>query len=274
MKSDVFRTSRQMARRLACLIACGIVMLTGTGIAPASVSLRYAPADSSFTLGTEGSLAIMIDDTLDIRTIEVWVEYDPAILTSLDGMSGQLFHDTGAFIFEGFEEETAGSWHGYAVVIAADAWCEGPGELFVWSFACDALGTSDVLTVDVRLFDPDAVIIDNVSLSPTTVSVYDPLPVPEHGQLAPALHLYPNPFNPRCDLSFRAPVTGPARIEVFDARGHLLGQVWEGVIREEEQHVSWNGRDPAGRHLPSGVYLFRLSAPGGEDTWTRGLLVK
>ncbi len=244
--------------------------------AAASVILRYSPADTSVAIGDDARLAVMIDDTIGVRTIELWVEYDPAILTSIGGVPGQLFEATGALIFDGFEEEPPGHWHGYAVVIGAYSWCQGPGELYVWTFSGDALGSSEVLTVNVRLFDPDAVLIDDVTLPSTTITVYDPsiTPVPEHGLQTPSLQLHPNPFNPRCELSFRAPAAGPAKIDVFDSRGRKLGTVWEGLIDQGQQSAVWEGRDVSGRSLSSGVYLFRLDGPAGTSTWTRGILLK
>jgi len=244
--------------------------------AAASVILRYSPADTSVAIGDDARLAIMIDDTLDVRTIELWVEYDPAILSSIDGDPGQLFEETGALIFDGFEEDPPGHWHGYAVVIGAYSWCQGPGELYVWTFSGDALGNSDVLTANVRLFDPDAVLINDVTLPSTTITVYDPsiTPVPEHGLQAPSLQLQPNPFNPRCELSFHAPAAGQAKIDVFDSRGRKLGTVWEGLIGQGQQSAVWEGRDLSGRSLPSGIYLFRLDGPAGTSAWTRGILLK
>jgi hypothetical protein len=218
----------------------------------------------------------MLDDTIDVRTIEVYVEYDPGIVTSLSGGGGQLFDDLGVFIFEDFDDETPGQWFGAAVVMDAYSWVTGPGELYVWSLSGAADGTSPVTTVEVLLYDPDAALIADVTLDPTTVSVGDPL-VGVPGDAPPPrdarLELWPNPFNPRTEVVAAVPVDGWCRVEVLDARGRRVDVLWEGsasgVLR-----LPWDGRDAAGRNLASGIYLFRMTGP--EDTWAtaRGALLR
>lgn len=56
---------------------------------------------------------------------------------------------------------------------------------------------------------------------------------------------------------------GPARVEVFDARGRrarelLDRELPEGAVRA----VSWDGRDASGRSMPPGLYFARFTAPG------------
>jgi len=73
----------------------------------------------------------------------------------------------------------------------------------------------------------------------------------------------PNPFNPRTTISFDVPASGgDVRLELYDARGRLVRRLVAGHREAGRQEAVWNGRDDAGRRLPSGVYFARLRAVG------------
>ncbi len=85
-------------------------------------------------------------------------------------------------------------------------------------------------------------------------------PAPER---APLLHQnYPNPFNP--STTFRFELRLPDRVElvVLDLRGRLVRRLLDGERPAGVQEVTWDGRDDAGRPLPSGTYIYRLRAAG------------
>lgn len=252
---------------LLLLLACALP-------ARGDVSLRFAPADTVVSPGDEAQLAIWIDDALDLRTLEAWVSFDPAIVSNVDGHSGQLFASTGAYIWEGFEETAPGHWHGYAVVMGSTVWVTGPGELFVWRFQGSLPGTSPVTTDSVRLFDPGAHLITGVGLSPTTITVSDLSSVPLHPGQGMQLDVWPNPFNPLTNVHFSLAEPGAAKVDVYDPRGLYLGTIWEGWVDEHGITVPWQGRDSAGRKLASGVYLFRLCSGRGGQAQARALLVR
>lgn len=211
-----------------------------------------------------------------MRTIELYVHYDPAILTSTGGRHGQLFSNAGAFIFEDWEEIAPGYWHGYAIVMDAYHWATGPGELYVWTFTADVGGLSPITVDSVTLYAPDASRIPDVVLPPTTVRVFDPastgVATPRSGPVP--LTLSPNPFNPRTVLTFTATVEGAARIEVYDCRGGNVATAWSGWSNGQPLRVPWDARSRDGSPLASGVYLFRLEGPHGVAGTTRGVLLK
>ncbi len=71
---------------------------------------------------------------------------------------------------------------------------------------------------------------------------------------------YPNPFNPTTNLHYELPRDVQVRLTIYN----MLGQVVR-VLVNEKQRVGvyakqWDGRDDAGRLLPSGIYLYRLEA--------------
>ena len=77
---------------------------------------------------------------------------------------------------------------------------------------------------------------------------------------------FPNPFNPATRLQYYLPRGGAVSLDILDLRGarvrRLVGQTLDAGLHQ----VAWDGRDDAGRALPTGLYLARLRAPGLVDT--------
>ena len=73
----------------------------------------------------------------------------------------------------------------------------------------------------------------------------------------------PNPFNPVTAIDYEVPAGGGfILLRVFDLRGKLVR-----VLIAENQEaglktVSWDGRDSSGHKVASGVYYYRMQAPG------------
>jgi len=89
-----------------------------------------------------------------------------------------------------------------------------------------------------------------------------------------AVTVAPNPFNPRTEFRFRLAAPAAVSLEIHDLRGRRL---WTSPVRALDagaRALGWDGRDDAGRALPSGAYLYRLlvdDAPAatGRVTLTR-----
>lgn len=95
--------------------------------------------------------------------------------------------------------------------------------------------------------------------------------VPEVAALTVAV--FPNPFNPRCDIRFTVPA-GEVSLEIFDPAGRRLRGLLHGEDLGAGDHTrTWDGRDEGGRKLPSGVYLARVMA-GKESASARLLLLR
>ncbi|MFH1861387.1 MAG: T9SS type A sorting domain-containing protein [bacterium] len=71
---------------------------------------------------------------------------------------------------------------------------------------------------------------------------------------------YPNPFNPETTIRFNLPVTSAARLDVYDMSGRLVNTLVNGTVEAGLHQVSWNATDVSGSILPSGVYIYRLTA--------------
>lgn len=77
---------------------------------------------------------------------------------------------------------------------------------------------------------------------------------------------YPNPAGPATTIAYSVTEPGPVRLEIFDARGELL-QVLEDAWREPGSYrAHWDGTDRSGNRVASGVYFYRITADGTEQT--------
>ena len=78
------------------------------------------------------------------------------------------------------------------------------------------------------------------------------------------LTAYPNPFNPQVTISLALDRELRGTLTVHDLAGRQVRTLAEGAFAAGDQSFAWNGRDAAGRSLPSGVYLVRLRGGGVE----------
>lgn len=83
-----------------------------------------------------------------------------------------------------------------------------------------------------------------------------------------ALAAYPNPFNPATTLSFTLPVSARAEISIYDATGRLIESLAGASFEAGTHQISFNAS-----HLPTGIYLARLSANDVSAT-VKLLLIK
>ncbi|UCH84270.1 MAG: T9SS type A sorting domain-containing protein [Candidatus Latescibacterota bacterium] len=77
----------------------------------------------------------------------------------------------------------------------------------------------------------------------------------------------PNPFNPSTVIRYDVP-SGGARISlrIFDVNGQLVRTLVDAVEPAGEKSVTWNGVNNRGGVVATGVYFYRLNAPGYTQT--------
>jgi len=66
---------------------------------------------------------------------------------------------------------------------------------------------------------------------------------------------YPNPFNPTTTISFELREASNVALGVFDISGRLVSEMANGWREAGQHEITFDGSD-----LPSGIYLYRLSA--------------
>ena len=84
----------------------------------------------------------------------------------------------------------------------------------------------------------------------------------------------PNPFNSQTTISFDLSSEMAVGMHVYDVSGRFVDVLLDDEIAAQGRNeVVWQGRDQAGRQLPSGTYFYRLTAGGYSET-RRMVLVK
>jgi len=87
------------------------------------------------------------------------------------------------------------------------------------------------------------------------------------------IRITPNPFNPQTTISFTTEEPQRVRLAVYDIRGRLLVELANQQYEVGEHSVKWQGRDSAGRALPSGEYFFRVEMGDRVET-RKAMLVR
>jgi hypothetical protein len=82
------------------------------------------------------------------------------------------------------------------------------------------------------------------------------------------LDAYPNPFNPQAVIRFDLRRDGAVTLRAYDVQGRLVRTLVDTYLASGPREVRWDGRDDAGRGLPSGTYFLRLQFPGGFQSRT------
>lgn len=69
---------------------------------------------------------------------------------------------------------------------------------------------------------------------------------------------YPNPFNPETVIEFSIAKDTNTAVTIYNTKGQLVKTLHNGLIKEGEHRLIWDGRDEQGRETGSGVYFYRL----------------
>jgi flagellar hook assembly protein FlgD len=83
-----------------------------------------------------------------------------------------------------------------------------------------------------------------------------------------ALHQnVPNPFNPTTTITYDVPANGgQITIKVYDVSGRLIRALIDGMQTAGAKSVQWNGRNENGTSVATGVYFYKMTAPGYVKT--------
>ncbi|MBN2172171.1 MAG: hypothetical protein JW819_12700 [Candidatus Krumholzibacteriota bacterium] len=154
--------------------------------------------------------------------------------------------------------------------VYTDVEVDASGDLYL---ADQTLGASGVRVLDAATGAPLAGPV-SLGLPPCDLDVpAGPTAAPAPpAALAARLSASPNPFNPRTILAWEGLPAGPARLDIFDARGRRVARRDLGA-QGGAGGASWSGRGANGQSLPAGVYQARVAA-GGRAAACRLVLLK
>ena len=72
----------------------------------------------------------------------------------------------------------------------------------------------------------------------------------------------PNPLTTNVEIRYEAPAPVEVQISHFDVQGRLVRTLRDSAPRTGWRRVTWDGRDEPGVMVPSGTYLYRITAGG------------
>jgi 3-phytase len=76
----------------------------------------------------------------------------------------------------------------------------------------------------------------------------------------------PNPFRPHAVLQYRLAAAATVEVSIYDLRGTRVTRLANDLQPACQHTLAWDGRDAAGRPLPSGVYFVRLRLGALQQT--------
>jgi hypothetical protein len=74
----------------------------------------------------------------------------------------------------------------------------------------------------------------------------------------------PNPARGRVSLSLRLPSAGDVRVDVIDAGGRRMRNLYRGPASSGDLRLNWDGRDERGQSVPPGLYFVHAATDLGE----------
>jgi len=82
---------------------------------------------------------------------------------------------------------------------------------------------------------------------------------------------YPNPFNPTTTISFSLDKRSDVHLEIINILGRTVKAYSLSSVSTGEHSLNWDGLDNDGQEVPSGVYLYRLTA--GDNRQSRKMIL-
>jgi hypothetical protein len=88
------------------------------------------------------------------------------------------------------------------------------------------------------------------------------------------LQNHPNPFNPTTAIPYEVATAGRVEIAIYDVSGSLVRTLVSGEKPIGRHVATWDGRDGSGSQVHTGVYFYRMTAPGYTSQAKKMLLLK
>jgi hypothetical protein len=85
------------------------------------------------------------------------------------------------------------------------------------------------------------------------------------------LQNHPNPFNPQTIIEYHLASASDVELSIYSVLGERIQRWVRPSQSAGRHHITWNGRDAAGRPVASGMYFCRLKA--GDFVQTRKMLL-
>jgi hypothetical protein len=106
------------------------------------------------------------------------------------------------------------------------------------------------------------------------VEVDEPIATPFIPTVSALMQNHPNPFNPTTTITFDVATAGVVNIDIYDVTGRRVRTLAEGHKDVGRHTVIWDARNMHGTQVRTGVYFYRMTAPGYRSTAKKMLLLK
>jgi hypothetical protein len=85
------------------------------------------------------------------------------------------------------------------------------------------------------------------------------------------LGVFPNPFNPSCQISVLLPFTGKTMVSIFGVNGRLVKMLVNAEMNAGSHAIAWNGIDASGKQVTTGIYICEMKT--GNKTLTKKVVL-
>lgn len=140
--------------------------------------------------------------------------------------------------------------------------CYPIADIWKLDFQADTLVVMSTISTDRYLLAT----IQRIDFSAISTSISSPGGI---ASLPSILKLFPNEPNPvvsKTRIAFRLPEAGHVNLAIYAVNGRLVRTLIRGGQEAGDHAVVWDGRDDSGREVSTGVYFYRLSAPGTQES--------
>lgn len=219
---------------------------------------------------------VLVDDATNLYGFQFDVLFDPQTLEFAEIQEGDLLRHGGTSTF--FQPPRNHASVGrltntMATRVSTPEGVGGQGTLASFRFlARESSSDSLVQLANIRLADTQG---NRLPVRLEMGSVHET--IPHNSDSSGLLQNFPNPFNPDTWIPYQLKEAGDVTVNIYTATGQLvrgfsLGHQPAGSYTTQERAVHWDGRDDVGQPMSSGVYFYRLEAPG--LTQTRKMILK
>ncbi len=131
-----------------------------------------------------------------------------------------------------------------------------PGEAIVANLPFAIGDPTRVRVTNVVIADMNNEALENVEVE---ISLFGAPELPTEFALE---QNYPNPFNPTTNIRFSVPELANVRISIFNMLGQEVRTLFADQVDRGTRVIEWNGKDNSGRAVPTGTYIYRMTADG------------
>jgi hypothetical protein len=149
--------------------------------------------------------------------------------------------------------DSAPSFAGFIAVTAGGEAIDLPGTPRSRPSVCDWTNSGQI---DVLIGSADGLV--HLYEGPADISSVPP------NVAAVPITAFPNPFNPLVNIEFELAEPQTVQLAIFSLDGRQVALLSHGRLGGGAQKFAWDGRDFAGRALPTGQYIVHLNGDGAK----------